>query len=137
MIHASESNLLTGGKNYRNAIKSYWMKKYNSQQIFKVAVILFFIGFGIYFIVNKIYETEMLKGAKKELPALLMEIRESSSKSSKKALVQYKVNGNKYEFYSDGDYLNMSVGDTVLIEYSVKDPSIAEVVNLHYMKKNR
>lgn len=111
------------------------MKKDPAQQIIRILAILFFFGFFIYFITRKIYETELLKGPTNKHTAILKEIRDASSKSTKKTLVFFTVNGKDYEFYSDYDYLDMSVGDTVLIEYAISDPNVAKVIEKYYMQK--
>lgn len=108
----------------RNTIK---MSKVTLERIAKIIAIVFFSCFFIFFIVNGIYETEMLKGPTKQIPGVLIEIREASSKSRNKALVKYSVNGKEYDFYSDEYYLDMNVGVSVLVEYSIKDPSVAFV----------
>ena len=101
--------------------------KLTTERIAQIIAIIFLGGFFIYFIVNSIYETEMLKGPTKQIPGVLIEIREASSKSRHKALVKYSVNGKDFDFYSDDYYLDMHVGDSVLVEYSIKDPSVAFV----------
>lgn len=48
---------------------------------------------------------------------------------------KYKVNGKKYELNQPMKITSLEKGDTVLIEYSIKDPSVAKVVDLYYMEK--
>lgn len=108
----------------KNTIKK---GKLTPERIAKIIAIGFFSCFFIFFIINGIYETEMLKGQTKRIPGVLIEIREASSRSCNKALVKYSVNGKDYDFYSDEYYLDMNVGDSVLVEYSIKDPGVAFV----------
>jgi glucose uptake protein GlcU len=48
---------------------------------------------------------------------------------------KYEVKGKKYHLDQPMKITTLEKGDTVLIEYSIKDPSVAKVVDLYYMEK--
>ena len=48
---------------------------------------------------------------------------------------KYELNGREYYLGTRGKINFLEKGDTVLIEYSIKDPSVAKVVDLYYMEK--
>lgn len=48
---------------------------------------------------------------------------------------QYKIKNKIYKFTQIGNYTLLKLGDTVLIEYAVKDNSIARVIDKNYMRK--
>lgn len=48
---------------------------------------------------------------------------------------EYVAKGKKYNLRQPMKITSLEKGDTVLIEYSIKDPSVAKVVDLYYMEK--
>lgn len=48
---------------------------------------------------------------------------------------RFYINGKEYEAGKLGKYDFLQKEDTVLIKYSVEDPSVAEIVNVFYMQK--
>lgn len=48
---------------------------------------------------------------------------------------KYELNGREYYLRTRGKINFLEKGDTVLIEYSIKDPSVAKVVDLYYVEK--
>lgn len=47
------------------------------------------------------------------------------------------VNKERFEIKEFRNFKELTKGDTVLIEYSVEDPSVARVVDKYYMKRYR
>jgi hypothetical protein len=50
---------------------------------------------------------------------------------------EYTVNGETYSIKERGYYEHLEVLDSVEIIYSIEDPSVARVINSHYMDKYR
>lgn len=68
---------------------------------------------------------------------ILLEIEGTGVKSSAYGAYYYYVNKIRYENEDRKDFTDLKVGDTILVEYSKKDPSISRVVDKHYMKRYR
>lgn len=49
----------------------------------------------------------------------------------------FKVNDQKILTFELGKYEFLQKGDTVLIKYSLEDPSVAEVIDFCYMRKHK
>lgn len=47
----------------------------------------------------------------------------------------FRIGKKKYIFDYIGDFSYMNKGDTVLIKYSIEDPSVARVIDRYYMQK--
>ena len=50
---------------------------------------------------------------------------------------EYQINGEKFELTVCGEFSFLQKGDTVLIKYSLKDPSVSELMDVYYMNKYR
>jgi hypothetical protein len=48
---------------------------------------------------------------------------------------EFLVKNKKCSFRHNGDFSFLKVGDTVLIEYAIDDPTVARVKDRYYMKK--
>ncbi|HLP55114.1 MAG TPA: hypothetical protein VK151_08800 [Fluviicola sp.] len=88
-----------------------------------------------WFIWRESREANALNGPTKQTFGILTNIKGRTFKHRKRAIVSYTVSGKEYQVTAPGDYLDMSVGDTVLIEYASEDHSVARVVNKYYMHK--
>ena len=58
-----------------------------------------------------------------------------SAYSSDVAVFRYTVNGENYSIIIESKKKHLQKNDTVLIKYSIDDPSIAEVIDYCYMGK--
>ena len=110
----------------------------NDKKYFSIVFVVVIIAFLIY-IVNlkskEAYEKEMLNNSKNGLAIITQIINGKAVKSSKSAEFIYLVGNKKFEFKELGDFTFMRLKDTVLIEYALKDNSVARVVDKYYMKK--
>jgi hypothetical protein len=70
-----------------------------------------------------------------QVPAILIEKNEGNTHAPPSGEFKYKVGRRDYSFTESGKYGDIQVGDTVLIKYAVKDPSVASVVDKYYMNK--
>lgn len=80
------------------------------------------------------YRKEKLKRTKNAL-AVMVEYSTGTVRHSMSGTFQYEINDNTYKFIQSEDFSMLSIGDTVEIEYAVKDNSVARVINKHYMDK--
>ena len=97
------------------------------------AIILYGIFMANIFYQN--HKEELLENSKKVTGILISE--EHSSQKFINGRFTYFVNKKKYSLRYTGDFSYMNIGDSVLIEYAIKDPSVARVVDRYYMKKYR
>jgi|SRR6218665_203527 len=111
------------------------MKKMNKK--IKLIVVTLFVLMGLFLIFDYIKEDkdERLLKNSSVTTARLIKKKSGAVKSPKSGIFVYEVNGKEYEFYQAGNYLFMQLGDTVLIEYAKKDPSVARVKDKFYMRK--
>ena len=88
-----------------------------------------------YRILDNIQDQKLLKHSK-EIAAIVVKTYQSGYKSSAYSKFKYTVSEMEYEFSQTGGYYKyLKPGDTVLIEYAIKDNSVARVVNSRYMQK--
>jgi len=80
------------------------------------------------------YRKEKLKRTKKAF-AVMVEFSTGTVRHSMRGTFQYKINNNTYKFIQSEDFSMLTIGDTVEIEYSIEDNSVARVINKHYMDK--
>lgn len=80
------------------------------------------------------YRKEKLKKTETAF-AVMIEYSTGTVRHSMRGTFQYKINGNTYKFIQSEDFSMLSIGDTVEIEYSIEDNSVARVINKHYMDK--
>ena len=66
---------------------------------------------------------------------IIIRINHGAVRNGKSSQIEYKINGEKYKFWEGGDFDDYLIGDTVQIAYSIKDNSIAKVIDKHFMKK--
>lgn len=67
--------------------------------------------------------------------AILTKHKRENAKMPSGGYFEYTVNGKTYSFLEYGYYEHLDVLDSVEIKYSIEDPSVAEVVNSHYMDR--
>ncbi len=108
------------------------MKEYLKKNwiIFVIMIIIFGLGYNIY---NNSRRNTLLKNS-----MLITGFLVSEDHSSHKFLsgdFKFLVKNKKYSFRHNGDFSFLKVGDTVLIEYAVDDPTVARVKDRYYMKK--
>lgn len=103
--------------------------------IFTISFIIFFVIVIIYKVV-RYYNEELLLKQTKQTTAVIIEIRNGSAvKSTATASYYYHVNKIKYNCEESKNFNDLDKGDTVLIKYSIREPSIARVVDKYYMRK--
>jgi hypothetical protein len=94
-----------------------------------------FIGcFIVYTFIREKKDNQLLEKSIKHF-AILIEIDGGNTHSPSSGDFKYKIDSKEYEFNQSGDYSFMQVGDTVLIEYAIKDHSVARVIDKYYMQK--
>lgn len=94
-----------------------------------------FLGGMLIFIFFQEKREKQLLNRTKLTTAVLVKKKSGSVKSPKSGKFTYLVHGKLYEFSQPGDFLFMNLGDTVLINYAIEDPSVARVKDKYYMKK--
>ncbi len=62
-------------------------------------------------------------------------IEKYSEGKNKTGTFEFKLKNNKIKFDFIGDFSFLQVGDTVLIQYAIEDPSVARVKDRYYMRK--
>jgi hypothetical protein len=111
------------------------MKKINENKFLMWCVMIFgfiwlFAGIRTCRINNKLEHT-------KKTVAILTEHVSETAKMPSGGYFEYTVNGKTYSFKQRGYYEHLDVLDSVEIIFSIEDPSVAKVVNSHYMDKYR
>lgn len=102
--------------------------------LFVVLVAIFIAGLAYRFFESK-HEEELLRKTN-TTTAILILIRDGKSvKDSATGKYRYSIHGTQYEYEENRNFNDLKVGDTILIKYSVEDPSVARVVDKYYMKK--
>jgi hypothetical protein len=110
------------------------MNKLKAKRTIFFVVLIIFLMALFYRIFENYRDKKLLLSSAKEI-GILTQIHFGAVKSPKSGNFIYKVKGVKYSLEDTGDFTFMKIGDTVLIEYSLKDPSVARVVDKCYMQK--
>jgi len=76
----------------------------------------------------------MLKDSKEHW-AIITRHRPITARSSAAGVFEYTISNETYSFQQSGDYTMLDIGDTVQIEYSVKDNNLAQVIDKYYYQK--
>lgn len=114
------------------------MKK-NKDKLNTILTIVVFSFMGIFIIYTFVKEkkdAELLSNSLEHL-GILTKKNSGNSHAPSSGDFKYKIDKIEYSFNQSGTFDFMEVGDTVLIEYAVEDPSVARVVDKYYMKKYR
>lgn len=94
-------------------------------------VILFFSLIGV-FLIYKYFkeknENKLLENSVEHF-AVLIKIKGGNTHAPPSGYFRYMVDDKEYEFNDIGEYENIQIGDTFLIEYAVKDHSVARLVS--------
>ena len=105
--------------------------------------ILWFIGFclfltiGLYFSVkNKNRRAELLKGKTNQTTGIIID-KFVAANSGNVVVIRFEVNSDVNEIWYNKKYEYLEKGDTILIKYSVEDPTVIEVVDPCYMQKHK
>lgn len=110
----------------------------NKSKLMLWIIVLAFLAYLIYQFAKENFENHALKNSKPTVGVLIEIHTPQVVRGSYYGVIKYEVNGKEYEMKSlDEDYSMLKVGDSVQIEYSVEDYSIARLVDKYYMKKNR
>ncbi len=107
------------------------MKKENILLVLALAFVVFILIFSF---LRDNYREKMLESTQKE-KAIIVRVIQKTSKDDRGGKFKYSINGKDYDFRQSGDFSMLSIGDTVEIEYSIEDNSVARVINKHYMDK--
>jgi hypothetical protein len=116
--------------------KKHWFKRflnysdYNPIVYFVIVIIIIGIPYKIY--TNNKWD-KMMAGPTTESFATYSYF--SPAKNGSYSNFIFYVNHKKYSLSESGKYYFLSVGDSVKIRYSNKDPNYAEVINFLYMDK--
>jgi|GEM_PF-4063738 len=102
------------------------------QKIILLAIVIlvsFIIGMYLQYSKDRILseDTKVVPGVFKS--------RFTSGKTGTRSDFIYKVDKTFYTITESGGYNSLQEGDTVLIKYSVKHPSVGEVIDDNYMRK--
>lgn len=93
------------------------------------------IGFFIFQFFREKKHEKLLETSEKCF-GLIKEIHYNSAiHGSAYSVVSYKIGSKEFSFKQLGDFRKLSIGDTVMIEYSKTDYSVAQVIDKFYMKK--
>lgn len=96
---------------------------------------LLFISFGIvYSFVRYEYRNKKLQKVQQGI-AIFEKFSKRTVGDDAWGYFRYEIKQKTYRFKQSGDFSMLSVGDTVEIEYSIEDNSVARVINKHYMYK--
>lgn len=103
--------------------------------LFNYRVLGVFIIVLLYRFFESRHEDELLKKSD-ETTAILTLIRDGKSvRDSASGKYKYIVKGKSYVYEENRNFNDLQIGDTILIEYAIEDPSVAKVVDKYYMKK--
>jgi DUF1680 family protein len=108
------------------------MKQFFTKYVYGFLGILIFIAL-LYNVVNEDRKQKLLNHSR-----IVIGILEREDHSSIKFIngdFNYWVKNKKFSICQKGDFSFMKKGDTVLIEYALRDPSVARVKDRYYMKK--
>jgi hypothetical protein len=98
------------------------------------------LGFQIVFVIYGIYRNNridyLMNGRTKKNKAIIMHISDGAAiHCLPSAKYYYYVQNIKYYFSNDGNFNHLKKGDTILIKYSLEDPSKSRVIDKYYMRK--
>jgi hypothetical protein len=108
------------------------MKEYLNKNwiFFVVMLIIFGLAYNLF---NDNRRNKLLK--KSMLVTGLLVSEDHSSHKFLSGDFEFLVKNKKYYFRHNGDFSFLNIGDTVLIEYAIEDPTVARVKDRYYMKK--
>lgn len=81
----------------------------------------------IYSLTRDFYRKDKLENLTKG-KAIIIKYSTGTSKHGKRGYFEYIVSGKKYKFIQQGDFSSFEIGDTLEIEYSIEDNSVARVI---------
>lgn len=100
------------------------------------SIILFFSSIMIYRAIETYHEERLLKTSETTKAILKrIEINTTPKSGYSGGVFEYDLNGHNIEFSDKGNFRMLRIGDTVLIKYSIEDPSVARVIDKYYMEK--
>ena len=111
------------------------MKKLSERKKNIIGFSLIFSLLGYVLIRNSYHDYLLDNGKTKSTTAILVRIKETAVKSPASGFFKYKVKNKNYIFNENRDFSSMKIGDTLLIKYSLKNPSVARVIDKCYMQK--
>ena len=111
------------------------LKNLTKRQKNIIGLCLIFSVIGYVFIRDNYHDYLLDNGKTKSTTAILVRIKETAVKSPASGFFKYKVKNKNYIFNENRDFSSMKIGDTLLIKYSLKNPSVARVVDKCYMQK--
>jgi hypothetical protein len=104
----------------------------------KSTIIIAFVFVLVVFITfYRIYRDNQLLSDYEIGKAVLVEVQNKGGvHGSASGTFKYTYGNKKYTFTESQSFSFLNLGDTVKIKYSVKDPSVAKVIDKYFMKKH-
>lgn len=115
---------------------SFWTKKADKKFLrifYTISAIILSIVFYYSYRRDK-YIEKMLQNTDSTY-AIITDVKNGGPRSSKRCKYFYFVKGKKYDYETRGDFTFLKEGDTILIRYSIGEPSIATVENPSIMSR--
>ncbi len=79
----------------------------------------------------------LLENKSKTFGILVYSYHATAVRSISYGIFVFRIKKKRVKLKICGDYSKLKLGDTVLMEYAKKDPSVARVVDKYYMKKHK
>ncbi len=100
--------------------------------MFKISnlIILVMLLFAGYIIYDNYKRDKLLKGNTAEAKAVVTRLTKPGVRSPARIYYTYKVNSSEMLDFDLGRNKKLKVGDTILIEYSLKDPSYSQIISI-------
>jgi hypothetical protein len=108
----------------------------NKKIKFSIIFLLFAVLLALYSFFSDLRKEKLLENSKNTF-GIIKVIDKGSVRGTPFCKFEYKVEKEFFNSKEYGEFSNLSLNDTVLIKYSVDDPSVARVVDKYYMKKYR
>lgn len=108
----------------------------NIKKIVGISIIIVMI-ITLMFRINQTNNINEVLKKTKETKAIIVELKKGGVKSTAGCMFIYHVDRKEYTYFQNGKYDFLKIGDTVLVEYSISDNSIAKIKNKYYMNKYR
>jgi hypothetical protein len=108
------------------------------KNLLSLSIALFIMSVFSYRIYQNYRESKLLNLDTKTTFAIIIEINDGGSvHGTASGTFIYKINNQSYNFTQSGDFTSLKERDTVLIKYSLIDPSVARVIEKNYEKSNK
>lgn len=101
-------------------------------------LVLFFSMIGISLLISFLQDRNrsiLLENNSKTFGILVYSYHATAVRSISYGVFIFRTQKQRIKIKIVGDYSKLKLGDTVLMEYAVKDPSVARVTDKYYMKE--